>query len=108
MPLDAAIIFAPAGELVPMALDVVRKGGTVVCGGIHMSDIPSMPYRLLWGERRVVSVANLTRKDGAEFFSIAKATGVRCVTSVYALERANDALNDLRAGRLTGAAVIVP
>ena len=86
VPLDAAIIFAPAGELVPMALDVVRKGGTVVCGGIHMSDIPSMPYRLLWGERRVVSVANLTRGDGAEFFSIAKAAEVRCVTIVYALE----------------------
>jgi propanol-preferring alcohol dehydrogenase len=86
----------------------VRKGGTVVCGGIHMSDIPSMPYRLLWGERRVVSVANLTRNDGAEFLSIAKAAGVRCVTSVYALEHANDALDDLRAGRVTGAAVIAP
>ncbi|TAX72976.1 zinc-binding alcohol dehydrogenase family protein [Rhizobium leguminosarum] len=108
VPLDAAIIFAPAGELVPMALDIVRKGGTVVCGGIHMSDIPSMPYRLLWGERRVVSVANLTRNDGAEFLSIAKAAGVRCVTSVYALEHANDALDDLRAGRVTGAAVIAP
>ncbi|AVC47620.1 zinc-binding dehydrogenase family protein (plasmid) [Rhizobium leguminosarum bv. viciae] len=108
VPLDAAIIFAPAGELVPMALDVVRKGGTVVCGGIHMSDIPSMPYRLLWGERRVVSVANLTRGDGAEFFSIAKAAEVRCVTIVYALEHANEALDDLRAGRINGAAIIVP
>jgi propanol-preferring alcohol dehydrogenase len=107
-PLDAAIIFAPAGELVPMALAVVRKGGTVVCGGIHMSDLPRMPYRLLWGERRVVSVANLTRSDGAEFFSIAKAAGVRCVTSIYALEHANDALDDLLAGRISGAAVIVP
>ncbi|MBX5014615.1 zinc-dependent alcohol dehydrogenase family protein [Rhizobium lentis] len=106
--LDSAIIFAPAGELVPMALDVVRKGGTVVCGGIHMSDIPRMPYRLLWGERRVVSVANLTRKDGAEFFSIAKAAKVGCVTSTYALEHANDALDDLRSVRFTGAAVIVP
>ncbi|WP_318035420.1 zinc-dependent alcohol dehydrogenase family protein [Rhizobium ruizarguesonis] len=108
VPLDAAIIFAPTGELVPMALDVVRKGGTVVCGGIHMSDIPSMPYRLLWGERRVVSVANLTRSDGAEFFSIAKAAEIKCVTSVYALEHANEALDDLRAGRINGAAIIVP
>jgi propanol-preferring alcohol dehydrogenase len=108
VPLDAALIFAPAGELVPMALDGVRKGGTVVCGGIHMSDIPSMPYRVLWGERQVVSVANLTRGDGLEFFSIAKAAEVRCVTSVYALEHANNALDDLRAGRVSGAAVIVP
>jgi propanol-preferring alcohol dehydrogenase len=91
-----------------MALDGVRKGGTVVCGGIHMSDIPSMPYRVLWGERQVVSVANLTRGDGLEFFSIAKAAEVRCVTSVYALEHANNALDDLRAGRVSGAAVIVP
>lgn len=106
--LDAAVIFAPVGELVPTALSVVRKGGTVVCGGIHMTDIPVMPYRLLWGERRVVSVANLTRNDGAEFFPIAKAARIRCVTSTYALGRANDALDDLRAGRISGAAVIVP
>lgn len=105
-PLDAAIIFARAGRLAPMALDVVRKGGTVVCGGIHMSDIPCMPYRLLWGERRVVSVENLTRSDGAEFFSMAKVAEVRCVTN--ALEHAKEALEDLRAGRLTVAAIIVP
>ncbi|NLS03274.1 zinc-dependent alcohol dehydrogenase family protein [Rhizobium sp. P32RR-XVIII] len=108
LPLDAAILFAPAGELVPQALAAVRKGGTVVCGGIHMSDIPAMPYRLLWGERRLVSVANLTRSDAQEFFGIAKAANVRTVTSTYPLERANEALEDLRAGRLNGAAVIVP
>jgi propanol-preferring alcohol dehydrogenase len=108
VPLDAAILFAPAGELVPQALAAVRKGGTVVCGGIHMSDIPAMPYRLLWGERRLVSVANLTRSDAQEFFQIAKAAKVQTVTSTYPLERANAALEDLRAGRLKGAAVIVP
>ncbi|ANL43498.1 medium-chain dehydrogenase/reductase MDR family protein (plasmid) [Rhizobium phaseoli] len=84
------------------------RPASLVCGGIDMSDIPSMPYRLLWGERRVVSVANLTRSDGAEFFSIGKAAGVRCFTSVYPLEHANEALDDLRAGRVSGAAVIVP
>jgi propanol-preferring alcohol dehydrogenase len=106
-PLDAAILFAPAGELVPKALAVVRKGGTVVCGGIHMSDIPAMPYRLLWGERRVVSVANLTRADAREFFEVVRAAGIRTVTTRYSLEHANDALADLRAGRINGAAVLV-
>jgi propanol-preferring alcohol dehydrogenase len=106
--LDAAIIFAPAGDLVPAALKAVRKGGVVVCGGIHMSDIPSMPYAVLWGERELVSVANLTRADAAEFFPIAKSAGVRTHTTAYPLERANEALADLRAGRLVGAAVLVP
>ncbi|BCH33319.1 alcohol dehydrogenase [Mesorhizobium sp. L-8-10] len=106
--LDAAIIFAPVGELVPGALRLVRKGGRVVCGGIHMSDIPSMPYRLLWEERELVSVANLTRRDAVEFFPAASRAGVRTHTVVYPLERANEALGDLRAGRLTGAAVLVP
>jgi propanol-preferring alcohol dehydrogenase len=106
-PLDAAIIFAPVGELVPTALRAVRKGGRVVCGGIHMSDIPAMPYRLLWEERELVSVANLTRRD-AEFFPVAQRAGVRTHTTIYALERANEALDDLRSGRLSGAAVLVP
>jgi len=106
--LDAAIIFAPAGDLIPKALAAVRKGGTVVCGGIHMSDIPSMPYRLLWGERRVVSVANLTRNDAKEFFEIVGKAEIRTVTTAYPLEQANEALGDLRAGRLKGAAVLVP
>ena len=106
--LDAAIIFAPVGALVPAALKAVRKGGRVVCGGIHMSDIPSFPYRLLWGERELVSVANLTREDAAEFFPVARAAGVRTETTVYPLEQANLALADLRAGRLKGAAVLVP
>ena len=107
-PLDAAIIFAPAGELVPHALRSVRKGGRVVCGGIHMSDIPAMPYRLLWEERELVSVANLTRRDAEEFFPIAADAGVRTHTRIYALADANEALDDLRAGRLSGAAVLVP
>ena len=107
-PLDAAIIFAPVGELVPTALRAVRKGGCVICGGIHMSDIPAMPYRLLWEERELVSVANLTRRDAEEFFPIAAKAGVRTHTITYALERANEALEDLRGGRLTGAAVLVP
>jgi len=107
-PLDAAILFAAAGELVPKALAAVRKGGTVVCGGIHMSDIPAMPYRLLWGERRVVSVANLTRTDADEFFEVVRAAKIRTVTTAYSLERANDAMAALRAGRLNGAAVLVP
>jgi propanol-preferring alcohol dehydrogenase len=107
-PLDAAIIFAPVGELVPLALKAVRKGGRVVCGGIHMSDIPSMPYRLLWEERQVVSVANLTRQDAVEFLAVAPRAGVRTTTTVYPLENANRALADLRAGRLQGAAVLVP
>jgi propanol-preferring alcohol dehydrogenase len=108
VPLDAAIIFAPVGALVPAALRAVRKGGRVVCGGIHMSDIPAMPYSILWEERALVSVANLTRKDAEEFFPIARAAGVRTSTSTYPLDRANEALADLRAGRLSGAAVLVP
>ncbi len=105
-PLGAAIIFAPAGELIPLALRVVVKGGVVVCAGIHMSDIPSFPYDLLWGERVLRSVANLTRKDGEEFLAIAPKVPIRTEVTSYPLERANDALADLRAGRLTGAAVI--
>ncbi len=107
-PLDAAILFAPVGALVPSALAAVRKGGRVVCGGIHMSDIPSFPYRLLWEERSVVSVANLTRADGEEFLALAPRAKVRTTTVPYPLERANEALDDLRAGRLEGAAVIAP
>ncbi|MDR6671155.1 zinc-dependent alcohol dehydrogenase family protein [Rhizobium sp. 1399] len=106
--LDAAIIFAPVGELVPAALKVVRKGGRVVCGGIHMSDLPAMPYALIWGERSVVSVANLTRKDAEEFFPVARQADVRTHTKTYRLADANAALDDLRAGRLSGAAVLVP
>jgi propanol-preferring alcohol dehydrogenase len=106
--LDAAIIFAPVGALVPRALAAVRKGGRVVCGGIHMSDIPSFPYRLLWEEREVLSVANLTREDAVEFLAIAPKAGVRTTTTVYPLERANEALADLRSGRIQGAAVLVP
>ncbi len=108
VPLDAAILFAPVGALVPAALAAVRKGGRVVCGGIYMSDIPSFPYRLLWEERSVVSVANLTRADGREFLALAPRAGVRTTTTPYPLEKANEALDDLRAGRLEGAAVIVP
>lgn len=104
--LDAAIIFAPVGALVPAALAAVRKGGTVVCGGIHMSDIPSFPYELLWGERSVVSVANLTRKDAADFMAIAPKVPVRATTVPFALEQANEALNELRSGKLQGAAVL--
>jgi propanol-preferring alcohol dehydrogenase len=107
-PLDAAILFAPVGALVHAALKAVRKAGRVVCGGIHMSDIPPLPYRLLWEERHVLSVANLTRADATEFLEIAGKAGVRTTTTVYALERANDALADLRDGRLQGAAVLVP
>ncbi|WFU50968.1 zinc-dependent alcohol dehydrogenase family protein [Sinorhizobium terangae] len=107
-PLDAAIIFAPVGNLVPAALKAVRKGGRVVCGGIHMSDIPAMPYAVLWGERELVSVANLTRRDGREFFAIAAEAGVKTHTIVYPLDEANRALADLRAGGLSGAAVLVP
>jgi propanol-preferring alcohol dehydrogenase len=107
-PLDAAIIFAPVGQLVPAALRAVRKGGRVVCGGIHMSDIPSMPYRLLWEERELVSVANLTRRDAEEFFPIAARAGVRTHTRPYPLESANQALDDLRSGNLSGAAVLIP
>lgn len=106
--LDAAIIFAPVGALVPMALKAVRKGGRVICGGIHMSDIPAFPYRDLWGERHVLSVANLTRQDGEEFFSLVEAAGIRTQTQQYPLIDANIAIDDLRAGRLQGAAVLVP
>jgi propanol-preferring alcohol dehydrogenase len=107
-PLDAAIIFAPAGGLVPAALKAVKKGGRVVCGGIHMSDIPSFPYALLWEERQVMSVANLTREDAREFLEIAPRAGLHTEITRYPLARANDALNDLRDGRLQGAAVLVP
>ena len=107
-PLDAAIIFAPAGELVPAALASVRKGGTVVCGGIHMSDIPSFPYALLWGERVVRSVANLTRRDGEEFLPLAMQIPVRTSVQQFPLTAAQAALQQLREGRLTGAAVLVP
>src|SRR5262249_43124764 len=107
-PLDAAIIFAPVGSLVPTALQAVRKGGRVVCGGIHMSDIPSFPYRILWEERQVVSVANLTRADAREFLAVAPQAGVKTEVAPYPLASANEALADLRAGRLQGAAVLVP
>jgi propanol-preferring alcohol dehydrogenase len=107
-PLDAAILFAPVGALVPAALSAVRKGGRVVCGGIHMSDIPQFPYRLLWEERQILSVANLTRQDAVEFLQLAPRAGVRTTTTVYPLDRANEALTDLRAGRFQGAAVLVP
>jgi propanol-preferring alcohol dehydrogenase len=107
-PLDAAIVFAPAGELVPLALRAVAPGGTVVCGGIHMSDIPSFPYRDLWQERSVRSVANLTRRDAREMLELAPRAGVRTRVSVYPLEQANDALEDLRKGAFTGAAVLIP
>jgi propanol-preferring alcohol dehydrogenase len=106
-PLDAVILFAPVGALVPAALKALRKGGRVVCGGIHMSDIPAFPYAWLWGEREIVSVANLTRADGAEFFDIAAKAGVKTTTTRYPLEQANRALSDLREGRLQGAAVLV-
>lgn len=106
--LDAAIIFAPVGALVPAALKAVRKGGRVVCGGIHMSDIPSFPYAILWAERQVRSVANLTRADARAFLDIAPKAGVRCEVTRYPLERANEALADLREGRLQGAAVLIP
>lgn len=107
-PLDAAIIYAPAGELVPPALKAVKKGGRVVCAGIHMSDIPSFPYALLWQERQLVSVANLTRRDGLDFLPLAATIGVQVKTTVYPLQQANEALADLRAGRFDGAAVLVP
>jgi len=107
-PLDAAILFAPVGDLVPLALRAVRKGGRVVCGGIHMSDIPRFPYRLLWEERQVVSVANLTRADAVEFLALAPKIGIRTVSKTYPLEMANEALDDLRFGRFQGAAVLTP
>jgi propanol-preferring alcohol dehydrogenase len=105
--LDAAIIFAPVGGLVPTALRAVRKGGTVVCAGIHMTDIPTFPYSALWGERTITSVANLTRKDGVEFLGLAPRVPVRTETQSYPLERANEALADLRNGQVRGAAVLV-
>jgi len=106
--LDAAIIFAPVGALVPLALKAVKKGGRVVCGGIHMSDIPRFPYSLLWEERHVVSVANLTRADAREFLDIVPRAGVKTEVTRYPLDAANDALSDLREGRLQGAAVLTP
>ncbi len=105
-PLDAAIIFAPVGPLVPQALKSVRKGGKVVCAGIHMSDIPSFPYRILWGERSVKSVANLTVSDGEEFMKLAPEVPVRSNVSTYPLEKANEALEDLREGNFEGSAVL--
>lgn len=106
--LDAALIFAPVGALVPLALRAVAPGGTVVCGGIHMSDIPAFPYELLWEERSVRSVANLTRQDAREFLPVAAGVPVHTSITTYPLERAQDALDDLRAGRFSGAAVLVP
>ena len=105
--LDAAIIFAPVGSLVPESLRIIRKGGVVVCGGIHMSDIPTFPYEILWGERQICSVANLTREDGLEFFEIVKQAPVQTHIHKYPLADANLALEDLRCGRLKGAAVLV-
>jgi propanol-preferring alcohol dehydrogenase len=107
-PLDAAIIFATVGDLVPLALKAVRKGGRVVCAGIHMSDVPSFPYALLWKERQLLSVANLTRRDGIEFLHQAPMIGIVTHTTTYPLEKANQALADLRAGLFDGAAVLVP
>jgi alcohol dehydrogenase, propanol-preferring len=107
-PLDAALIFAPVGALVPAALAATAKGGTIVCAGIHMSDIPRFPYSLLWEERIIRSVANLTRRDGEEFLALAPTIPVRTTTQAYRLDQANEALADLRDGRLTGAAVLVP
>lgn len=107
-PLDAAILFAPAGHLVPQALQQVHKGGRVVCGGIHMSDIPSFPYRWLWGEREIVSVANLTRRDGQEFIAAARDLRIEVDATIYRLDEANRALDDLRHGAVHGAAVLVP
>ena len=106
--LDAAIIFAPAGELVPAALRAVAKGGTVVCAGIHMSEIPAFPYEILWGERTVRSVANLTRRDGEEFLALAPRVPVRTEVETLPLERANEALSKLRSGDLRGSLVLVP
>ncbi len=105
--LDAVILFASAGELVPLALQAVRKGGTVVCGGIHMSDIPSFPYHLLLEERRLVSVANLTRADGRDYLALAARAGVRAHVTTYAFRDANRALSDLRSGAFAGAAVLM-
>ncbi|MCG3170607.1 MAG: putative alcohol dehydrogenase AdhA [Pseudomonadales bacterium] len=106
--LDAAIIFAPDGALLPLALRAVRRGGRVICAGIHMSDIPSFPYADLWGERHIQSIANLTRRDGEEFLPLAAGLPVRTEVTIYPLAAANEALDDLRAGRFTGAAVVIP
>jgi len=106
--LDAAIIYAPAGELIPAALSAVRKGGRVVCAGIHMSPIPSFPYSLLWGERHLLSVANLTRQDGLDFLAVAKEAGIRTHTTPYPLAEANEVLARLKRGEILGAAVLVP
>ena len=106
--LDAALIFAPVGALVPHALAAVKKGGAVVCGGIHMSDIPAFPYALLWEERRLLSVANLTRKDAREFLALAPTLPLKMHATSYPLAQANEALADLRAGRVQGAAVLIP
>jgi len=106
--LDAAIIFAPVGALLPAALRGVKKSGRVVCGGIHMSDIPSFPYSILWGEREVVSVANLTRQDGLDFMEIARRVAIETTVVVFPLEQANQALKQLRDGNITGAAVLTP
>ena len=106
--LDAAIVFAPVGSLVPAALRAVRKGGAVIAAGIHMSDIPSFPYEILWGERTVKSVANLTRADGEDFMRLAAETPIEVSTATFALADANDALDHLRQGKLSGAAVLVP
>jgi propanol-preferring alcohol dehydrogenase len=108
VPLDAAIIYAPVGSLVPMALRAVRKGGRVVCAGIHMSDIPSFPYNILWEERQLLSVANLKRSDGIEFFKVAGRAGIKTHTTVFPLQEANEVLSKLRSGQLTGAAVLRP
>jgi len=108
VPLDVAIIYAPVGDLVPVALKAVRKGGRVVCAGIHMSDIPRFPYDLLWEERQLVSVANLTRQDGVDFLRLAPEIGIVTHTRCYPLKQANQALADLRAGRFDGAAVLIP
>jgi propanol-preferring alcohol dehydrogenase len=106
--LDAAIIYAPVGALVPLALRAVRKGGRVVCAGIHMSDIPAFPYHILWEERQLLSVANLTRSDGIEFFKIAADAGIKTHTTAFPLQEANEVLARLRSGRITGAAVLRP
>lgn len=107
-PLDAAILFAPVGALVPIALRVTKKGGVVVCAGVHMSDVPSFPYELLWGERVLRSVANLTRRDGDDLFAIARRVPISTETTVFPLTSADEALSRLRDGRLVGAAVLVP
>jgi alcohol dehydrogenase, propanol-preferring len=106
--LDAAIIFAPVGPLVPAALKAIRPGGVVVCGGIHMSDIPAFPYDILWREKRLVSVANLTRRDGEAFLELAPKVPVKTEIEAFPMDQANEALRRLREGELTGAAVLIP